>query len=635
MINYQFEPLFREETTHKEILIVSQKNIMLTNENLHADKFKFVENLTAEQNIRFGSCEASYIQFTTENSFDDLGEFVEVYIELNDNTPALRLGSFYIVDDKISEDKKTREITAFDRLYKILNTNYAEWYNSLSFPMSLKAFRNSFCAENFLEQEAATLVNDNITVKKTIEAEEISGRDILTAICEINGVFAHLDNNGKLKYVKLKEFERGLYPANDLYPANNLYPLEEPNQERIRRSTWKSCSAQSYEVQKISKLTIRQEEGDIGATVGSGNNEYVVDNNFICFGKSADQLQTIADNMFNAIKDIVYTPCKVVAMGNYCRELGDNLSVNIEGGAVNTYLLRRTIEGIQCLFETIEATGDRIRPEETNTINSSIIQLQGRTNKLKRTVDETVSEINKEPGGLKSLIKQNAESITAEVKRAKTAEGELSSAIALTAENIKAEVIAKKGGTSTSFSWELTANDFTLKASNKEVMKVNKDGLTVTGSGKFTGTITATAGKIGNCTIADGVLNVPAANITGTLKVEQLDASVITTANFQTQKVLTSQLQADVITTANFTAQKITGGMIDAGSIAASKLTAGTVNGYAVKWQRFEYMTGLNWSPLYRSGAYLTDRDNGTQPVGYMVTSIRTDHLYSLCQTNA
>lgn len=166
-------------------------------------------------------------------------------------------------------------------------------------------------------------------------------------------------------------------------------------------------------------------------------------------------------------------------------------------------------------------------------------------------------------------------------------------------------------------------------------MKVNKDGLTVTGSGKFTGTITATAGKIGNCTIADGVLNVPAANITGTLKVRQLDASVITTANFQTQKVLTSQLQADVITTANFTAQKITGGMIDAGSIAASKLTAGTVNGYAVKWQRFEYMTGLNWSPLYRSGAYLTDRDNGTQPVGYMVTSIRTDHLYSLCQTNA
>ena len=86
------------------------------------------------------------------------------------------------------------------------------------------------------------------------------------------------------------------------------------------------------------------------------------------------------------------------------------------------------------------------------------------------------------------------------------------------AERIKAEIklgtaieakVAKEydNGTKT-FGWRLVEDQFSVyqgSASNY-VLKVTADGLQVKGSGTFSGTVTASAGKIGNFTIKDGKL---------------------------------------------------------------------------------------------------------------------------------
>lgn len=66
------------------------------------------------------------------------------------------------------------------------------------------------------------------------------------------------------------------------------------------------------------------------------------------------------------------------------------------------------------------------------------------------------------------------------------------------------------------------------------------DKFGVTGDGKIyasdvdlTGEITATSGTIGGCSITNGVLNVPAANITGTLTASQINTSEITIGQSQ------------------------------------------------------------------------------------------------------
>lgn len=76
------------------------------------------------------------------------------------------------------------------------------------------------------------------------------------------------------------------------------------------------------------------------------------------------------------------------------------------------------------------------------------------------------------------------------------------------ADGIEAKVSKEYDNTQETFGWRLTENQFSVysgSASNY-VLRVTENGLEVRGSGTFSGTVTATAGKIGNFTISNGVL---------------------------------------------------------------------------------------------------------------------------------
>lgn len=72
--------------------------------------------------------------------------------------------------------------------------------------------------------------------------------------------------------------------------------------------------------------------------------------------------------------------------------------------------------------------------------------------------------------------------------------------LAITATRISA-MVSKTGGDPSSFGWELTDHDWTLKSNGSTVFKADSSGVTVTGH------ITATSGTIGGVTIRNGVLS--------------------------------------------------------------------------------------------------------------------------------
>ena len=82
------------------------------------------------------------------------------------------------------------------------------------------------------------------------------------------------------------------------------------------------------------------------------------------------------------------------------------------------------------------------------------------------------------------------------------------------ASQISAKVSRLSPDGQTSFSWALNDAAHTWYANGTQVMKVSSAGLEVNGSGTFSGTITATAGDIGGCSIQNGVLKVGSANVT-------------------------------------------------------------------------------------------------------------------------
>lgn len=466
MVEYKYSDLFWKDSIDKQVKIAYDGGI-ITNEDLYSEEFELGESLCSESELRFGCCEAGVLKFKVANIFQPLKDkYLTVTETINGNTDApFEFGRYKVYSDKPTADRRYREITAYDAMYDIINAEVSDWYNVLlpdkTSAVTMKQFRTSFISHFGLEQEEIDLVNDSMVVEKTIEPSELSGKDVITAICEINGCFGHIGRNGKFKYVFLPKYIQGLWPANDLYPADNLYPRN-PNTERIGSFLYINCEYEDYVTQNITKIQIRQKENDIGAIVGTGNNCYIVEDNFLVYGKSAEDLEDIAGNMFSIISDVSYRPFSAECKGNPCLEVGDAVRLATRYEIIESYVLKRTLKGIQALRDNYEATGEEYRSTQVNSVHKSIIQLKGKTNVLTRTIEETNSkiadvasglsseikqtatdiraEVKNTVDGLSSSIEQTAESITSEVKRAKQSEEELSSKITQTAESITSEV---------------------------------------------------------------------------------------------------------------------------------------------------------------------------------------------------
>jgi hypothetical protein len=468
VVNYQYAELFKKDSIDKQLTIeTDDKTTKITNVELHQEQFELTESICSESELTIGSCEAAVLKFTVSNIFLPMKDKMITVKTVIDNNTAnpFQIGRYKVYSDTPTADRTKRDIVAYDALYDVINADVAEWYNTLlpdkDSVTTMKAFRDSFFGYFGIEQADAQLVNDDMKVEKTVEPEELSGATVLNCICEINGCFGHIGRDGRFHYIYLEQEIQGLYPRNNLYPADDLYPRE-PKSTRISKSLYISAQYEDFLVKTIDKLQIRKEEDDIGVIVGSGTNAYVIQDNFLVYGKGSEELTGIANNIYGKIRGIIYRPFSADCKGNPCIEVGDAVRLPTRYEIIESYVLKRTLKGIQALRDNYEATGEEYRSTQVNSVHKSIIQLKGKTNVLTRTIEETNSkitdvesglsseikqtatdiraEVKNTADGLSSSIEQTAESITSEVKRAKQSEEELSSKITQTAESITSEV---------------------------------------------------------------------------------------------------------------------------------------------------------------------------------------------------
>lgn len=443
MVNYQYAELFKKDSIDKQLTIeTDDKTTKITNIELHQEQFELTESLCSESELTFGSCEAGMVKFTVSNIFSGLKDkWMTIKMVLAGNTAnPFQIGRYKVYSDTPTADRTKRDIVAYDALYDVINADVAEWYNTLlpdkDSITTMNAFRDSFFKHFGIEQAGVQLVNDDMKVEKTVEPEELSGATVLNCICEINGCFGHIGRDGRFHYIYLEQEIQGLYPRNDLYPADDLYPRE-PKSTRVGKKLYISAQYEDFLVKTIDKLQIRKEEDDIGVIVGSGTNAYVIQDNFLVYGKGSEELTGIANNIYGKIRGIIYRPFSADCKGNPCIEVGDAVRLPTKYEIIESYVLKRTLKGIQALRDNYEATGEEYRSTQANSVHKSIIQLKGKTNVLTRTIEETNSKITDVESGLSSEIKQTATDIRTEVKN--TADG-LSSSIEQTANSIRSEV---------------------------------------------------------------------------------------------------------------------------------------------------------------------------------------------------
>lgn len=454
MINSSLKEKYWDSSTDKQMVIsVVGTNQKIDNSMLEIGTFALEESLCSESELKFGACEANCVKFTARNTAGNIiGKTISIEETIDgDSENPMPYGVFKVASDVPTADRTKRQITAYDAMYDIINTDVKSWYAGLSFPMTLKQFRNSFFAHLGIAQVETSLVNDSMTVNKTIVATQtddssavteesaISGKTVVTAICEINGCFGNINRNGKFEYVFLKAITSALYPAEDLFPSDNLFPSD-ANTESMT-GHYITFDYEDFQSKAITQLEIKTSEDNAGAIVGTAGNNYSITGNFLVSDKTGAELEQIANNLLPIMAQAAYTPIKsCTCVGNPCLTLGEPIRFNTTREIVETYLLQRTLTGVQSKRDSISAQGTQTHSAKVNSIRDTIESVERRTGKLERNADHLLSTYEDLEKQTNSKFEQTAESIATEVKRATDAEGELKSNITQTADAITAEV---------------------------------------------------------------------------------------------------------------------------------------------------------------------------------------------------
>lgn len=471
MINYKYYDLFDKSSVDKQLKIVCQDGTILTNKNFSSTSsdFSLSESLCSDSKLSFGKCESACLKIKIANTINSLkGQTLQVTETLNNkNDVPFKIGTYIVDEDTLTSDKKYRNITAYDRLYSISSMNVSDWYSKL-FPskqvpliryenvtkewtytgidgkeiteyyeelepityyqteyesITLKAFRDSFFKYIGLTQQSTTLINDNMKVSKSVDNIDLTAKDVLEAICEINGVFGKMSRDDIFIYVELKSPSKGLFPSKTLYPNSSLFPRKPGNIDtrRLPMGEYKTLQVGDTNFEQITKLQIRQSEDDIGYIAGDDTGvSYIIQGNFLTYSSGTDELKTIANNVLSKISKVIFNPVNITLQGNPCVETGDTIRIiDTNNKVYMSYVLQRTLTGIQMLMDSIISEGDQALAE-VNGIHHDIIKLQGKTNELSRLVEGTSATLNDYAKGLKSEIAQKTDSLKLSVAKSFT-----------------------------------------------------------------------------------------------------------------------------------------------------------------------------------------------------------------------
>lgn len=440
----------------------NEQTLVIENDKIVTESLKIIESLSSSEDLVFGSCESSQLEIMVADvDYDVTGAEFTLTVDINNND--VLLGSYIVKSFIRQSNRRIRKITAYDRMI-FFNTDVAGWYKDLSFPITLKKFRDSLCDYIGVVQESITLPLDSMIVEKTLDPQVLSGLDVLKTICEVNGCFGHINRTGNLQYIFVGSFD------------------DSSNGEQIEK--YKSpATYEDYVVSGITGLTIKNEDGDIGVSAGKAGNTYTISENFLLFGKSATDLSQIANTILGKISGKTYRPAKIECNFRPWLDVGASIDFNTNDGKIKTFVMKREISGMQRMRDAIEATGYQAR-EDTFGINTEILQLKGKAAFLTKNAEEISAKLIDVEKNVEAQFKVTAEQISSTVKRLSEAE----SSIKQTAEKIELKV--SKGEISSALSLE---SDKVTLTSNRLIVDSTNFKLDGNGNASFSGNITAGA----------------------------------------------------------------------------------------------------------------------------------------------
>ena len=373
-----------------------------------------VENLTlhtavnAGQEFAIGSAYSDYIE---AEIWADPGGSLQItagdvltYYRLDDAGSRTKVGIFY-AEKPTRTKRNSYKVTAYDTMSK-LDADFSGWLraNQAQFPKTIWQLVQLACQRAGVTLAGISLpINGSYSVQ-AFYADDLTCRQIISWAAEAAGCYAHMNADGKLQFLTYTDKRSTAKITPDGANNSTAYYAD-------------SLSYEDYTVKAIEKVQIRQSDSDVGVIYPdstTATNTYAVQGNLLLTTGTEANLKSVVQNLYNALKNVTYTPCKVSVPSSSGLACGKIVHVkDARGREFDTYLMSATISSGKASFESV---GSASR-ESSSAVNSqSYKNLTGKMLEIKTSVDGltvTASELS----GNYSELKQTVDGLSAEVKK--------------------------------------------------------------------------------------------------------------------------------------------------------------------------------------------------------------------------
>lgn len=410
--NSTVQKLFQTAGIDKQLKLTFENGDVLTNKDILYESQEITESLCSESELKYGSCEAASYKITIVNKKKSYkGQTFTVDVVLNGKT-TFRYGTYRVNSDRPTANRIHREIVAYDMMYDIIHYDAiltARWYNEFfenhqdSTP-TVKEFRDSFFELVGVEQETASLIIDDVDIRQSSTPKTLSPQVIITSICEFGGVFGHIGRDNVFHYIDLKEGKASSttrFPSLVLYPSKSIYPTKityDDGKTLISRYTF--CDYEDFVTKTVTKVSLIGDDTiftgtDESATVDESEaNEYMISDNILLTDTPIGEYFNIPGRIYEKIKDVKYQPFTLTTMGNPCVEVGDHVRIiTTDGTTIDSYILSRTITGIQALTDNFSSEGVEFFTPDTNYVSQELETSQASIKKVEESVENVQNDL--------------------------------------------------------------------------------------------------------------------------------------------------------------------------------------------------------------------------------------------------
>lgn len=367
-------------SSHKAVVIsVPGKSLTFNNANLVSESVTLKESIESNDELQFKGCNSSCLKFKVAGLVMDIrGQYIEATIQAGTGEVIPLFHGYVVNQSNRTYEDVVSEITCYDVLYKIRDLDVTAWYTSLQSTRTVKQIRDSlfdYLNTQYgysITQETVTLENDSLNVKRMNTdklPKVITAGYMLESICQANARFGQIGRDSKFYYRKLKFITKGLYPSTETFPSDETFPSGENSDIGYDLSLYSRINYEPYFVEKINCVVIRDNEGK-ATSYGSGTNVFTLADNIIA--QTFSNKSAAAQNIYNAVKDLWYIPMTLDCAGFPWVECGDAIYTNTRRNVVRSFVLQRTLKGIQALFDTLEADGNQYRTKYSESEETGI-----------------------------------------------------------------------------------------------------------------------------------------------------------------------------------------------------------------------------------------------------------------------